>query len=430
MIKIIKYSDKNFNTNLEKIINLKRLQSSTIELKVKKILDDIKKNKDEALFKYAKKFDNIKDPSNNLRVKPNEIKKAKNLCSTDSIKALKLAANRIEKFHKKQMPKNTFYKDKEGMNIKTRWLPLEKAGVYVPGGKASYPSSVLMSAIPAKVAGVNEIIMTVPSSGEINPLTLVAAELCGIRKIFRVGGAQAIGALTYGTETIDPVDVIVGPGNQWVAEAKKQVVRDVKIDMFAGPSEILIVADKYNNSEWVAYDMLAQSEHDESAQSILITDNETFANDVSKNIKSFIKTSNRSEIIKESITRNGLIILIKDLKKSYNLINEIAPEHLSLMFKNAQKIEKNITNAGVIFIGKWTPEAMGDYILGPSHVLPTNGASKNSSGLSVYNFIKKISSIRNNQKTIRALGPSASIIAECEGLDAHAKSIQARLNGK
>jgi len=200
--------------------------------------------------------------------------------------------------------------------------------------------------------------------------------------------------------------------------------------MFAGPSEILIVADKYNNSEWVAYDMLAQSEHDESAQSILITDNETFANDVSKNIKSFIKTSDRSEIIKESIIRNGLIILIKDLKKSYNLINEIAPEHLSLMFKNAQKIEKNITNAGVIFIGKWTPEAMGDYILGPSHVLPTNGASKNSSGLSVYNFIKKISSIRNNQKTIKTLGPSASIIAECEGLDAHAKSIQARLNGK
>src|SRR6056300_1089037 len=412
MVKIIKYSEKNFSSNLERRINLKRLQSSKIELAVKKILNDIKRNKDKALFKYAQKFDNVKDPHKDLKIKSSEIKKAKDLCTSDSIKALKLAANRIEKFHKNQMPKNAVYKDKEGMNIKTRWLPIEKAGVYAPGGKASYPSSVLMSAIPAKVAGVKEIIMTVPSSsGKINPLTLVAAELCGIKKIFRVGGAQAIGALTYGTETIDPVDVIVGPGNQWVAEAKKQVIRDVNIDMFAGPSEVLIVADKSNNPEWVAYDMLAQSEHDESAQSILIT-------------------SNRSDIIKKSINRNGLIIIIKDLKKSYDLINKIAPEHLSLMFKDAHKIEKNIINAGVIFLGKWTPEAMGDYIMGPSHVLPTNGASKNSSGLSVYNFIKKISSIKNSQKTIKILGPSARIIAECEGLDAHAKSIQVRLNGK
>tara|TARA_B100001057_G_scaffold360660_1_gene363029 strand:+ start:305 stop:1600 length:1296 start_codon:yes stop_codon:yes gene_type:complete len=431
MIKIIKYNEKNFKSNLERRINSKRLQSNKIELKVKKILSDIKLNKDKALFKYVKRFDNIQDPLNNLKVKQSEIKKAKNFCSNDSTKALRLAAKRIEKFYKKQMPKNTIYKDKEGMNIKTRWLPIERAGVYTPGGKASYPSSVLMSAIPAKVAGVREIIMTVPSSsGEINPLTLFAAELCGIKKIFRVGGAQAIGALTYGTETIDPVDVIVGPGNQWVAEAKKQVVRDVNIDMFAGPSEILIVADKYNNPEWIAYDMLAQSEHDESAQSILITDNEIFANDVVRNIKSILKNSSRAEITKESISKNGLIILLKDLKKSYNLINKIAPEHLSLMFKNAQIIEKNIINAGVIFIGKWTPEAMGDYIMGPSHVLPTNGASKNSSGLSVYNFIKKISSIKNTQKTIKLLGPSAKIIAECEGLDAHANSIQARLNGK
>ena len=431
MIKIIKYNEKNFKSNLERRINSKRLQSNKIELKVKKILSDIKLNKDKALFKYVKRFDNIQDPLNDLKVKQSEIKKAKNFCSNDSTKALRLAAKRIEKFYKNQMPKNTIYKDKEGMNIKTRWLPIERAGVYVPGGKASYPSSVLMSAIPAKVAGVKEIIMTVPSSsGEINPLTLFAAELCGIKKIFRVGGAQAIGALTYGTETIDPVDVIVGPGNQWVAEAKKQVVRDVNIDMFAGPSEILIVADKYNNPEWIAYDMLAQSEHDESAQSILITDNEIFANDVVRNIKSILKNSSRAEITRESISKNGLIILLKDLKKSYNLINKIAPEHLSLMFKNAQIIEKNIINAGVIFIGKWTPEAMGDYIMGPSHVLPTNGASKNSSGLSVYNFIKKISSIKNTQKTIKLLGPSAKIIAECEGLDAHANSIQARLNGK
>ena len=431
MIKIIKYNEKNFKSNLERRINSKRLQSNKIELKVKKILIDIKLNKDKALFKYVKRFDNIQDPLNDLKVKQSEIKKAKNFCSNDSTKALRLAAKRIEKFYKNQMPKNTIFKDKEGMNIKTRWLPIERAGVYVPGGKASYPSSVLMSAIPAKVAGVKEIIMTVPSSsGEINPLTLFAAELCGIKKIFRVGGAQAIGALTYGTETIDPVDVIVGPGNQWVAEAKKQVVRDVNIDMFAGPSEILIVADRYNNPEWIAYDMLAQSEHDESAQSILITDNEIFANDVVRNIKSILKNSSRAEITRESISKNGLIILLKDLKKSYNLINKIAPEHLSLMFKNAQIIEKNIINAGVIFIGKWTPEAMGDYIMGPSHVLPTNGASKNSSGLSVYNFIKKISSIKNTQKTIKLLGPSAKIIAECEGLDAHANSIQARLNGK
>lgn len=431
MVKIIKYNDQKSKTFLEKKISLKRLSSNKIESDVKKILYDIKNNKDKALFKYVKKFDNIQNPKNNLKIKAYEIKKAKNLCDDKSIKALKIAAKRIEKFHKNQMPKNSIYKDKEGMTIKTRWLPIEKAGVYAPGGKASYPSSVLMSSIPAKVAGVKEIIMTVPStSGEINPLTLAAAELCGIKNIFRVGGAQAIGALAYGTETISKTDIIVGPGNQWVAEAKRQVVRDVNIDMFAGPSEILIVADKNNNPDWIAYDMLAQAEHDESAQSILITNNELFAKDVKNSIQSIIKNSKRSEIIKKSINKNGLIIIIKNLKKSPYLINQIAPEHLSLMFKDAQSIEKEIINAGVIFIGKWIPEAMGDYIMGPSHVLPTNGASKNSSGLSVYNFLKKISSIKSSQRTIKTLGPSAKIIAECEGLDAHAKSIQARIDGK
>jgi histidinol dehydrogenase len=431
MVKIIKYNDSNFSGVLEKIIKSKRVGSEEVKLSVSTILEDIKKNKDKALFKYAKKFDNISNPEKELKVKNIEIKNAKLSCSKESLKALKIAAKRIEKFHKNQIPKNINYSDKDDVKIKTRWIPLESAGIYVPGGKASYPSSVLMSAIPAKVAGVKNITMTVPSpTGKINPLILAAAELCNIKDVFRVGGAQAIGSLAYGTKTIGPVDIIVGPGNQWVAEAKKQVLGDVNIDMMAGPSEILIVADKNNNPDWIAYDMLAQAEHDESAQSILITDSEIFAKQVNISIEKEVKRLSRSEIIKKSLKKNGVIIIIKDLKNSPDIINKIGPEHLSLMFKNCQNIEKNIYNAGVIFISKWTPEAMGDYIIGPSHVLPTNGASKNSSGLSVYNFIKRISTIKTTQNTIKALGPSAKIIADCEGLNAHAESIQARLNEK
>jgi histidinol dehydrogenase len=431
MVKIIKYNDSNFSGILEKIIKSKRVGPEEVKLSVLRILEDIKKNKDKALFKYAKKFDNISNPEKELRVKNIEIKNAKLSCSKESLKALKIAAKRIEKFHKNQIPKNINYSDKDDVKVKTRWIPLESAGIYVPGGKASYPSSVLMSAIPAKVAGVKNITMTVPSpTGKINPLILAAAELCNIKDVFRVGGAQAIGSLAYGTKTIGPVDIIVGPGNQWVAEAKKQVLGDVNIDMMAGPSEILIVADKNNNPDWIAYDMLAQAEHDESAQSILITDSEIFAKQVNISIEKEVKRLSRSEIIKKSLKKNGVIIIIKDLKNSPDIINKIGPEHLSLMFKNCQNIEKNIYNAGVIFISKWTPEAMGDYIIGPSHVLPTNGASKNSSGLSVYNFIKRISTIKTTQNTIKALGPSAKIIADCEGLNAHAESIQARLNEK
>ena len=431
MVKIIKYNDSNFSGALEKIIKSKRVGSEDVKLSVSRILEDIKKNKDKALFKYAKKFDNISNPEKELKVKNIEIKNAKLSCSKESLKALKIAAKRIEKFHKNQIPKNINYSDKDDVKVKTRWIPLESAGIYVPGGKASYPSSVLMSAIPAKVAGVKNITMTVPSpKGKINPLILAAAELCNIKDIFRVGGAQAIGSLAYGTKTIGPVDIIVGPGNQWVAEAKKQVLGDVNIDMMAGPSEILIVADKNNNPDWIAYDMLAQAEHDESAQSILITDSEIFAKQVNISIEKEVKRLSRSEIIKKSLKKNGVIIIIKDLKNSPDIINKIGPEHLSLMFKNCQNIEKNIYNAGVIFIGKWTPEAMGDYIIGPSHVLPTNGAAKNSSGLSVYNFIKRISTIKATQNTIKALGPSAKIIADCEGLNAHAESIQARLDEK
>jgi len=431
MVKIIKYNDSNFSGILEKIIKSKRVGSEEVKLSVLRILEDIKKNKDKALFKYAKKFDNIANPEKELRVKNIEIKNAKLSCSKESLKALKIAAKRIEKFHKNQIPKNINYSDKDDVKVKTRWIPLESAGIYVPGGKASYPSSVLMSAIPAKVAGVKNITMTVPSpTGKINPLILAAAELCNIKDVFRVGGAQAIGSLAYGTKTIGPVDIIVGPGNQWVAEAKKQVLGDVNIDMMAGPSEILIVADKNNNPDWIAYDMLAQAEHDESAQSILITDSEIFAKQVNISIEKEVKGLSRSEIIEKSLKKNGLIIIIKDLKNSPDIINKIGPEHLSLMFKNCQNIEKNIYNAGVIFIGKWTPEAMGDYIIGPSHVLPTNGAAKNSSGLSVYNFIKRISTIKVTQNTIKSLGPSAKIIADCEGLNAHAESIQARLNEK
>jgi len=429
MVKIIKYNDSNFSGALEKIIKSKRVGSEDVKLSVSRILEDIKKNKDKALFKYAKKFDNISNPEKELKVKNIEIKNAKLSCSKESLKALKIAAKRIEKFHKNQIPKNINYSDKDDVKVKTRWLPLESAGIYVPGGKASYPSSVLMSAIPAKVAGVKNITMTVPSpKGKINPLILAAAELCNIKDIFRVGGAQAIGSLAYGTKTIGPVDIIVGPGNQWVAEAKKQVLGDVNIDMMAGPSEILIVADKNNNPDWIAYDMLAQAEHDESAQSILITDDAYFADAVEASVQAMLPQLERATVAGQSWADNGAIITVLSMDEMPALANRIAAEHLELALDDAVGWSGTIRHAGAMFLGRYTPEAIGDYVAGPNHVLPTARTARFSSGLGVADFMKRTTIVACDADGFSAIAPSGVALADAEGLGAHALSMRIRMN--
>ena len=428
MLNLIKYKDVNFPIVIREIINSRRSFDEDITNNVRDIMLTIKSNGDSSLFEYMKKYDNIECTADNICYSKDDINSAKNSCSKDSIKAIKLAKNRIEAFHKHQMPEESVYKDNVDVSITTKWLPLDRAGIYIPGGTASYPSSVLMGVIPAQVAGVKNIFATVPCpNNEIDPLVLATLDLCGIEKIYKIGGAQAIAALTWGTETVQNVDIIIGPGNKWVAEAKKQALSNINIDMLAGPSEILILADKYNRADWVAADLLSQAEHDISAQAILITDSESFLEKVNKELLTQTEELKRKDIVKKSIADNGYGILIENIHDSIGIINDIAPEHLSLLCKENEYIEKKITNAGVIFSDEWTPESMGDYIIGPSHVLPTNGMARRQSGLSVYNFLRRQSTISSSRNTVENLGPSAILLADCEGLDAHANSIKIRI---
>ncbi len=428
MLNILKYKDKEFYSQIDKVINSRKNFDEKISKNVSEIITNIKNNGDKSLFKYMAKFDNIQIDKNNICYSHEEIKSATKKCQKESIDAIKLAKDRIEKFHEHQIPKEISYNDEEKINIQTKWVPLRSAGIYIPGGTASYPSSVLMGVIPAQIAGVKKIFATVPCrNNEIDPLVLAALDICGIENIYKIGGAQAIAALTWGTESVEKVDIIVGPGNKWVAEAKKQALSNTNIDMLAGPSEILIIADKYNKPEWVAADLLSQAEHDISAQAILITDDEFFLEQVNNEINKQSKMLKRKDIITKSISDNGFGILVKKIQDSVDITNNIAPEHLSILCKDCIEIEQQISNAGVIFADEWTPESMGDYILGPSHILPTNGMARRQSGLSVYNFLRRQSTIFSNKKTIKNLGPSAILLAECEGLDAHANSIKLRL---
>src|SRR5208337_2794941 len=394
-----------------------------IEKAVRVILADVKKKGDVSVKKYTRRFDKHEL---SLRLKPAEIKKYAAKTEKHSIKALELAAARIRNFHERQKESSWSYKV-NGEMLGQIIRPLARVGVYVPGGKASYPSTVLMNVIPALVAGVNEIALCVPTpGGEINSYVMAAIELLGVREVFRIGGAQAIGAMAYGTKIINKVDKIVGPGNIYVALAKKMVFGEVAIDMIAGPSEILIIADATANPAFVAADMVSQAEHDELASSILVTDSERLISKVACELKKQVRCLNRMDIAKRSLKRFGAIILTEDIEKAFGIANSIAPEHLEILTENPEKALDSIHNAGAVFLGPWTPEPLGDYAAGPNHTLPTGGTARFSSPLGVYDFIKRTSILQFDRISFMLLGDTVETIADVEGLEAHANTIRVR----
>ena len=398
---------------------------------VEDIIANVKENGDEALISLTHKFDNVKLEKATLFFSEEEIRTSSKKILAKEKEALKLAASRIKKYHIKQLPKNKFWKDEKGVNLGFRWTPINSIGIYVPGGLASYPSSVLMNAIPAKVAGVRKITMVTPTPlGKINPLVLYAAKIAGVDKIVKIGGAQAIAALAYGTESIDAVDKIVGPGNSFVAAAKRKVFGQVGIDSVAGPSEVLIIADSDQNPSWIAADLLAQAEHDEKAKSILITDNITFAKAVELEVWKLLSNLKDNTVASKSWSENGKILVVNQLKDSINLANTIAAEHLQICIKEPELLLDKIVNAGAIFLGENTPEVFGDYILGSNHVLPTCRAARFSSPLSTIDFMKRTSISKISLGALKDLGYAAKILATSETLDAHAFSASLRISEK
>ena len=430
MLKTIKCSNLNYQKKLNDYIINGNIESSKRTNIVSKIIKEIRHKGDSALIKYSKTLDKSKfKHAKDLIVTKREIKEAKKECSKEFKEAISIAIKRITNYQKKLLPKDFFYKDNVGIKLGCIWSPLSSCGLYVPGGKAFYPSSVLMNAIPAKIAGVNRIVITTPVSNKfIRPEILVAADALGIKEIYKVGGAQAIAAMAYGTENIKKVDKIVGPGNAFVAEAKKQVFGYVGIDSIAGPSEVLIIADKLANPKWIAIDLLSQAEHDENARAILVTDDKNLLDKVNFYIKEFLNIIDRKLIARKSIDSNGLAILINDIDKADLVTNYIAPEHLQIMSKNKKSLLKKITNAGAIFFGEYSPEALGDYIAGPSHVLPTSGNSRFESGLSVLDFLKRTSYIEANKKGLAKVLKPIKVIGKSEGLDAHVRSATIRFS--
>ena len=427
MIKILDSKKNNFSSSLDNLL-LKR--KNRIKFKsniVINIIRDIKENGDKALLKYEKKF----GKNSIIFSKPKEIQKQIKNLDRKVKKSIDLAYSRIFKFHSKQKVKNIFYKDKLQNKLGYKWVPIDSVGIYVPGGTASYPSTVLMNAIPAIVAGTKKIVMANPrNKGKHNPGVLYAAKKCGIKEIYSIGGAQAIAALAYGTKKIKKVNKIVGPGNLYVATAKKEVFGDVGIDMIAGPSEITVVGDKFSNPDWIASDLIAQAEHDELSQSILISKDKNLINKVQKSVSNQIIRLPRKLIAKKSLKSNGIFIYVSSDQKLIEVINKIAPEHLELNIKKYKNIINKVINAGSIFIGKYSTEAVGDYLAGTNHVLPTSGSAKFSSGLSVYDFYKRISYINLSKKGIETLGPSVITLANFEGLAGHAKSVELRIRRK
>ena len=432
MLKFLDYNKKislkNALKNLEIILNKRKFIQKNKTLVVKNIISNVKKNGDRAVIKYEKKFSKIKIKSTKIIFSQKEINEIAKKTDKKLKHSINLAFNRIKKFHSKQKFSSFNLKDKYKNELSYKYSPIEKIGVYVPGGTANYPSTVLMNCIPAIVAGVKKIYLTTPSLGSIiNPAVIYAAKKCGVKKIYKTGGAHSIAALAYGTKTFQKVDKIVGPGNSFVATAKKEVFGDVGIDMVAGPSEVTIVADKYANVNWIAADLIAQAEHDIFAQSILITNNKNLIKSVNKCLKIQLNKLPKKDIALKSLKKFGLAIYAKDIKNIIEIINTIAPEHLELCMKNNTEIMKKVKNAGSIFIGKFSPEAMGDYIAGPNHVLPTSGAAKFSSGLSVNDFLKRHSIIKISKTGIERLGPSAINLAQHENLEGHANSIKIRI---
>jgi histidinol dehydrogenase len=429
MTQFLTTNQVDFKTQFQALLSAKREDSPDVDAVVADIIADVRKRGDAAVTELTSKFDRLDLSSDKLVFTREEIIGYCSTVPTAERDALELAAERIRAYHAKQLPKDESWIDDAGVSLGWRWTPVSAAGLYVPGGLASYPSSVLMNAIPAKVAGVKRLAICVPTpDGIINPLVLLAAQIAGVDEIYRIGGAQAIAALAYGTETIAPVDKITGPGNAFVAAAKRRVFGKVGIDMIAGPSEILVIADSDNNPTWIATDLLAQAEHDESAQSILITDNEAFGHKVQAEVERQLLTLPRRNIAGPSWRNFGAIIVVKSLKEAVELSDRIAPEHLELCVADPDELAAKITHAGAIFIGAWTPEAIGDYVGGPNHVLPTARSARFSSGLSVMDFLKRTTLTKMTPMALAKIGPSAEILANSEGLQAHGFSVRARLD--
>ena len=418
-----------FAAAFARFLAAKRELAADVDAAVAAILDEVRARGDEALIALTKRFDRLELDAGGLAIPAGEIAAAARSCSAEAVAALRLAHQRIEAYHRRQLPQDFDYTDAAGVHLGARWRPLASVGIYVPGGTASYPSSVLMNAVPAKVAGVSRIVMTVPSpGGKLNPLVLAAAEIAGVREIYRIGGAQAVAALAYGTETIAAVDKITGPGNAYVAAAKRRVFGQVGIDMIAGPSEILVVADRDNDPQWIAADLLSQCEHDEAAQAILISDDRGFAAAVRQAVERQLASLPRGAIARDSWEKHGAIILVETLAAAVPLIDRIAAEHVELALDKPRDFAARIRHAGAIFLGRYTPEAVGDYVAGPNHVLPTARSARFSSGLGVLDFMKRTSLLGCDPQSLKAIGPAAITLAEAEGLDAHARSIAIRLN--
>ena len=425
----LEQASQDFEARFSAFLTTKREVSEDVNAAVRDIIADVRARGDAALIDYSSRYDGIDLVKAGIRVTEAEIDAALNETEPAVVDALKVAAERIERHHARQMPKDDIYEDAIGVGLGSRWTAIEAVGLYVPGGTASYPSSVLMNAVPARVAGVPRLVMVVPANGgRLNPAVLAAARIAGVTEIYRIGGAQAVAALAYGTETIAPVAKIVGPGNAYVAAAKRHVFGTVGIDMIAGPSEVLVIADADNDPDWLAADLLAQAEHDAGAQSILMTDNAELGRAVEAAVERQLKTLSRSATAAASWRDFGAVILVEDLKAALPLANRIAAEHLELAVSDPDALLPGIRNAGAIFVGRHTPEVIGDYVGGSNHVLPTARSARFSSGLSVLDFVKRTSILRLGPDQLRTLGPAAITLAHSEGLDAHARSVSIRLN--
>ena len=421
--------DADFEPRFRAMLAMKREDAADVNDAVAAIIRGVRSRGDAVLVELTERFDRLQLTPDGMRFSPDEIDAAIARVAPEDRAALELAAQRIRAYHARQMPGDVSWTDPEGATLGWRWTPVEAAGLYVPGGQAAYPSSVLMNAIPAQVAGVNRLVICVPTpDGIVNPLVLMAARIAGVDEIYRIGGAQAIAALAYGTDTIAPVDKITGPGNAYVAAAKRQVFGKVGIDMIAGPSEVLVIADGDQNPDWIALDLMAQAEHDADAQSILITPDAALASAVADAVERLLPTLPRAEIAAASWRDYGTIITTRDLAEAAQLSDRVAPEHLELMVADPDALAADVRHAGAIFLGAFTPEAVGDYASGPNHVLPTSRSARFSSGLAVTDFLKRTTMARLTPGALAAIGPAAARLAEAEGLQAHGRSVQARLD--
>jgi histidinol dehydrogenase len=422
-------SASDFEASFKALLAMKRESAPDVDEAVRQIIAEVIAKGDAALIDFSRRFDRVDLEKTGIAVSPEEIASAEAKCPSEQLAALDLALERIMAFHERQMPQDLRFRDEAGVELGWRWTPLDSVGLYVPGGTAAYPSSVLMNVAPAKVAGVKRIVMVVPTpDGRVEPLVLAAARRSGITEVYRVGGAQAVAALAFGTQTIAPVAKIVGPGNAYVAAAKRRVFGHVGIDMIAGPSEVLIIADASANPDWIAADLLAQAEHDASAQSILITDDARLAASVEKAVEARLSTLPRKDIAAASWRDYGAILVTRSLRDALPLVDRIAAEHLEIIAEDAEDLASGVNNAGAIFIGGYTPEAVGDYVGGSNHVLPTARSARFSSGLSVLDFLKRSSILKCDPDSLRAIGAAAVTLGEAEGLHAHARSVAVRLN--